>query len=255
MPEPEAAVAILHAYGNEESVLLMRRAQREDDPWSGQWSFPGGRRDPADGGLLQTALRELAEECGIQLSPEQVESALPPMYARRQVGPYLLVAPFLFRVHGELPAVPDLREAAETVWVPVRQLRDPTNHRLTPVPDRPPEFLFPAIEVGGSPCWGFTYRLIAKWLGLEPDHQEGFRAANRVLDFLLAQGLGLGQGWEDRLEPPAKAASVVGVIPEALVIAHFSAIQTGFPALNALEVRPEYVRMVGLAFEEYYIYS
>jgi len=28
------------------SVLMIRRADREGDPWSGHMAFPGGRRDP-----------------------------------------------------------------------------------------------------------------------------------------------------------------------------------------------------------------
>jgi 8-oxo-dGTP pyrophosphatase MutT (NUDIX family) len=48
MAEPDAAVAIVHARGAADSVLLIRRAEREADPWSGHWSFPGGRREPED---------------------------------------------------------------------------------------------------------------------------------------------------------------------------------------------------------------
>ena len=58
MSEPEAAVAIVHAREPEESGLLMRRSVRQDDPWSGHWSCPGGRRETHDLNLLQTALRE-----------------------------------------------------------------------------------------------------------------------------------------------------------------------------------------------------
>jgi 8-oxo-dGTP pyrophosphatase MutT (NUDIX family) len=82
--QPAAAVAIVHARGAEESVLLIRRTEREDDPWSGHWSFPG--RDPEDIDLVHTALRELAEECGIALSRESLEAALPPTWAGRRVG-------------------------------------------------------------------------------------------------------------------------------------------------------------------------
>ena len=58
-------------------VLLMRRAERADDSWSGQWSLPGGRREPGDLDLVETALRELEEECGIRLGRDQLEQALP----------------------------------------------------------------------------------------------------------------------------------------------------------------------------------
>src|ERR1039457_5827057 len=116
MPEPDAAVAIVHARGAADSVLLMRRAEREADAWSGHWSFPGGRRKPEDSDLLHTALRELEEECGILLARARLEAALPAAVARRRVGRFLLVAPFVFRVDDEQPPALDPQEAVEAVW-------------------------------------------------------------------------------------------------------------------------------------------
>ena len=160
-------VAIVHARGPEESVLLIRRSERDDDSWSGHWSFPGGRCDPEDCDPLDTALRELAEECGVRLAREQMESALPHTYARRLQPPYLLVAPFVFRVEYELPTVLDPREAAASLWVPLRDLRDPARHQQRPMVDRAPDLLFPSVMLEGTPLWGFTYRLITEWLGIE----------------------------------------------------------------------------------------
>ncbi|MFK7914557.1 MAG: CoA pyrophosphatase [Pseudomonadales bacterium] len=52
------------------AVLLTRRSARlRNHP--GQWAFPGGRVDPGET-LEQAALRELAEEVGLQLMPEAV---------------------------------------------------------------------------------------------------------------------------------------------------------------------------------------
>ena len=168
MPEPDAAVAIVHARGPADSVLLMRRAEREADPWSGHWSFPGGRREPEDRDLLDTALRELEEECGIRLARELLESALPPAVARRRVGRFLLVAPFVFSVDHPQPAILDPREAVEAVWLPLSVLRDPARHALRSVPGLPPDMRLPAIDLNGVPLWGFTYRLIVDWLDLNP---------------------------------------------------------------------------------------
>jgi len=164
MTEPEAAVAIVHAREPEEAVLLMRRTVRQDDPWSGHWSFPGGRRDPHDLDLLQTALRELEEECGVRLLREDLETALPPRIARRADPPYLLVAPFVLRADRHLPTILDTLEAAEAMWVPLSLLRDPARHALRSVPGRPPQEQFPAIDLNGTPLWGFTYRLLMDWL-------------------------------------------------------------------------------------------
>jgi 8-oxo-dGTP diphosphatase len=263
MAEPEAAVAIVHAGGPAESVLLIRRAERESDPWSGHWSLPGGRREPEDPDLLDTALRELAEECGIRLAREHLEAALSPTLARRRVGPFLLVAPFLFRVDRECQTVLDLREAVDALWIPLSVLRDPTRHALRPVPGVPPEILFPAIELHGPPLWGFTYRLITNWLGLGPHERPieraGFDAARELLDFLLARGFTLVHGWEDRegAHPAVKVAAVAaieGAIPTATVLARVLPA-SHIPRVNLLEVRPDYVRVVGLAFEEYIIHA
>jgi 8-oxo-dGTP pyrophosphatase MutT (NUDIX family) len=167
MTPPDAAVAIVRARGPEESVLLIRRSERVDDSWSGHWSFPGGRCEPGDGDPLDTALRELAEECGIRLARRQMEAALPHTLARRLQPPYLLVAPFVFGVEAELPTVLDPREAAASLWVPLRELRDPARHAARPMVDRAPDLLFPSVMLEGTPLWGFTYRLIAEWLGIE----------------------------------------------------------------------------------------
>src|SRR3954453_23130901 len=165
MGEPEAAVCIVHARGPEESILLIRRAERESDSWSGQWSLPGGRRDPGDVDLLQTGLRELEEECGVRLTRGQVERALPHRLARRRVGRYLLVAPFVLRVDTELATILDPLEAAPATWGPLSLLRDPGRHHLRSVPGVAPETLFPAVDLEGAPLWGFTYRLVSDWLG------------------------------------------------------------------------------------------
>jgi len=258
MTEPEAAVAMVQAHGQRKSILLIRRAEREGDSWSGHWSFPGGWRHAADQDLLSTAIRELEEECGVRLAREQMDRAMPHKLARRKVGRFVLVAPFLFRVEREFATVLNPSEAVEALWTPVSRLLDPVGHTLRPVPGRPPEILFPAVDLNGLPLWGFTYRLITDWLELGPKHQPveraGFEAAGMVLEFLLSLGLKRRQGWTDGPEG-VKAAAVTGVIPVDAVLAHFSRPGSYVAAINYLEVRAEYVRVMGPAWEEYFIHA
>jgi 8-oxo-dGTP pyrophosphatase MutT (NUDIX family) len=77
-PRPAASVVLLRRSGrhNERGleVLLLRRSQ-EARFMPGVWVFPGGAVDPADGegeaGYRACAARELAEESGIALPPEE----------------------------------------------------------------------------------------------------------------------------------------------------------------------------------------
>jgi hypothetical protein len=211
---------------------------------------------------VETAIRELAEECGIRLVRESIESTLCPMEARRRTGPYVLVAPFAFRVATELPTVVDPREAVEARWIPLSTLRDPARHRLQCVPGQPKAVLYPAIEFDATPLWGFTYRLLTEWLALGPQQsmvaRAGFEAGDCVLRFLLDHGLSLAQNWTgaDTHHSPhktAKIATVRGRIPDAAVLAQFSVPGSKIPSVNLLEARPDYVRVVDLAFEEYLI--
>jgi 8-oxo-dGTP diphosphatase len=166
MPQPEAAVAIVCARSPHPSILLIRRTERESDPWSGHWSFPGGKRGPEDPDLMQTALRELEEECGIRIPPETLQEALPPTSAGRAVGRFMTVAPFVFSIEHELPVTPQPDEAVEAVWIPVSLLSDLTLHTNQAVPGMPPERSFPAIPLNNVPLWGFTYRVLTEFLGI-----------------------------------------------------------------------------------------
>jgi 8-oxo-dGTP diphosphatase len=257
MGQPEAAVAILHAQMPEETVLLIRRAERVGDPWSGHWSFPGGRRDAADLNLLITALRELNEECGIRLEETNLESALRPAMAGRRAGKLMLVAPFLFRIEHTLPTVLDIREAVEAVWMPLSRVRDMAEHRLQNVPGMAAEIHFPAIELNGMPLWGFTYRVLCEWLGLatvaEDPATAGSRAAEMILDFLLSQGLTLEQNWTE--QGTAKVAKVRGKIPIAGLLARFSLLRAEMPQVGFLEIKASQIHLAGPAFDEYFIYS
>ncbi|HLK70000.1 MAG TPA: CoA pyrophosphatase [Bryobacteraceae bacterium] len=258
MTEPEAAVAMIQAHGNPKSILLIRRAEREGDSWSGHWSFPGGWRHASDVDPLCTAIREMEEECGVRILREQMERPLPHTLARRKVGRYVLVAPFLFRVEQEFATVLNPDEAAGALWVPLPLLLDPAHHALRPVPGRPREMMFPSVDLSGVPLWGFTYRLITDWLELVPKEKPveavGLAAAETVLQYLVSLGLTQTQAWTARPDG-IRAAAVSGTIPVDAVLSHFSAPGPPFPTMNCLEARPGYVRVAGLGWEEYFIYA
>ena len=69
VPKKSAGVAVIfRSSSRQEEVLLIRRAEREGDPWSGQVAFPGGMVSASDKSFEETARRETAEEVGVDLS-------------------------------------------------------------------------------------------------------------------------------------------------------------------------------------------
>ena len=50
-----------------------------------------------------------------------------------------------------------------------------------------------------------------------------------------------------------KVAAVEGAMPVEQVLAHFGAPGNHVPLVNLMEVRPDYIRVAGLDFEEYLI--
>lgn len=159
---PRAAVAAVLRRGAEDTELLfIRRADREGDPWSGHMAFPGGRRDPSDGSLLETALRETREEVGLDLSQSgTVIVRLPDVQAYARARPAnLLVAPFVFAIDAPLVIAPN-EEVAETLWVPLGPIvrgegTKPFNYRHEGV-----DYELPSFDVDGRVVWGLTYRMI-----------------------------------------------------------------------------------------------
>lgn len=124
-----AAVAIvLHKVDGELCLLMIRRAQREGDPWSGHMAFPGGRRDPDDIDDRFCAIRETREEIALDLDALGSEvCALGEVNTGwRADRPEMLVAPFIYRVE-QLPELDLNYEVDAVVSVPLRFLMDRSN--------------------------------------------------------------------------------------------------------------------------------
>ena len=165
--EPQAAVAIIRTSGPDPEYLLLRRATNPQDPWSGHFALPGGRWDIDDKDLLETAIREAFEECGINLESRNLIRALPLATVGGGMGRPMVVAPYLFEVK-EKPALllQDL-EIAEYHWLALSYLVDPANRSNAALSGHHPEILFPCIRVGTGAIWGFTYGVLKSFLELD----------------------------------------------------------------------------------------
>ncbi len=114
---PRAAVAAVLA-PDPDSILLIRRAEREGDHWSGHLAFPGGRWGRGDDDLESTARRETLEEVGVDLSGAKLLGRLDDLAPRTPVLPPILVRPFVYAL--STPALLTLNwEVAGAWWIPL----------------------------------------------------------------------------------------------------------------------------------------
>jgi 8-oxo-dGTP pyrophosphatase MutT (NUDIX family) len=128
---------------------------------AGQAAFPGGVIDPDDDGAVGAALREAAEEAGVEPAGVQVLGVLSDLYIPR-TG--YQVSPVLGWWRDPVPVVPgDPAEVAAAARVPVAELADPANRLMVRYPGGGAG---PAFRAGAMLVWGFTAFLIGQLLVL-----------------------------------------------------------------------------------------
>lgn len=158
-----AVAAIVRDVGDDTEVLFIRRADNPRDPWSGHMAFPGGRFDPTDPDLFETAVRETREEIGLDLRDVATHvGQLDEIEAVARARPTgMVIRPYVFRLERDVPIVPPSdHEVAEVLWgrlgplargeadTQMRYLRD--GYDLT----------LPAFDVSGRTVWGLTYQML-----------------------------------------------------------------------------------------------
>lgn len=156
-----AAVSLILRAGPQLELLLIRRAEAEGDPWSGHMALPGGRRDPLDESLLQTAMRETLEETGIRLVESGVVlGPLAPLAPATRRLPPISIFPFVFGVPEGIRAQAASREVDEVLWAPLPFLRSPEASGTVDVPLGEVSRVFPCIRFDDRVIWGLTYRIL-----------------------------------------------------------------------------------------------
>lgn len=144
-------------------LLLIKRAAAAHDPWSGHMAFPGGKHEPGDRHLLDTARRETREETGLILpdAPPEWIGRLPGVAPRgTKLLPPLVVTPFLFRVGADAHAHVASAEVERVHWVPLRELANPEREGTYRLPIGHAVRSFPSIDILDEQVWGLTWRVL-----------------------------------------------------------------------------------------------
>ncbi len=173
VPGRSASVALVFRGARDaEEILLITRAERRGDPWSGQVAFPGGMVDVGDRSFEETARRETAEEVGLQLSGGRASFR---GYLRefRTHARNISVVPSVFRLIASQETRPNA-EVASCQWASLSELAEEAKRPAYMPPGRPGEAPFSCIRHGGLVIWGQTERVLsvvlsARGAGSDPE--------------------------------------------------------------------------------------
>lgn len=155
-----AVAAILRPAAAGPEILLIRRAERAGDPWSGHMAFPGGRAHPDDREPLETAIRETREEVGLDLRNAALLGRLddlPAVSRGRPVG--LVIAPFVFGLDGDAALAPN-HEVAATAWASLESLGSAASATTIEYAWEGQTITLPGLRVGPDVVWGLTLQML-----------------------------------------------------------------------------------------------
>jgi len=159
VPEHRSAMIALvfRETGSGLKVCLTRRTCVAGDPWSGDLAFPGGKPEPGDMTLHDTAARETFEETGLVLSPDNLIGDLGEVMARGPRRP-LAAYPLVYVLEEEPPPFTLNYELDDARWVSVASLWDAANwSTFTYSPERED---FKAVRAMDHFLWGFSLRVL-----------------------------------------------------------------------------------------------
>lgn len=168
---PQAAVVLILRQAQETlEALIIKRAERAGDPWSGHLALPGGRAETVDADLLATAWRETYEEIGLDLlngvdGRNSFLGQLPllaprnPRLPRIEITPFVALAPPVLRLRLS-------REVDDVFWISLDQLKREGHASEHQMQFGAVVKTWPAYASSGGPIWGITERILTGFLAL-----------------------------------------------------------------------------------------
>jgi 8-oxo-dGTP pyrophosphatase MutT (NUDIX family) len=162
-PEGGRASAVLVLFGEgprgPDVLLIERSAASRHHP--GQPAFPGGAVERDDAGPASTALREAAEETGLDPAGVEVLAELPALWV--PPSGFLVVPVLAWWRRPSVVAAADPNEVAAVARLPIAWLADPANRFMA---RHPSGYVGAAFEVDDLLVWGFTAGLLSRLLDI-----------------------------------------------------------------------------------------
>jgi 8-oxo-dGTP pyrophosphatase MutT (NUDIX family) len=159
--EATTSAVLVPVFRDDEGELRVLLVQRgTGGVHGGQLGFPGGKQEPGDGSLLETALREAEEEVGLRRSGIEILASLEPRDTRTSG---FRVYPLLARITPPTQWQLAAGEIAGVIMPTVRALADPSARRKQELsfPTWPASQHVECIPLGdGQLLWGLTLRML-----------------------------------------------------------------------------------------------
>jgi 8-oxo-dGTP pyrophosphatase MutT (NUDIX family) len=156
-----SAVLVLFAAGPSGPDLLYVQKNEGLRRHAGQPAFPGGKIEDSDDGPVAAALREAAEETGLDPGGVDVLATLPELFISRSQFRVVPVLAWWREPSAVYPV--DIGEIAAVERISVAGLADPANRLMLRYPDGRGG---PAFRMGSMLIWGFTAMLTDRLLAL-----------------------------------------------------------------------------------------
>lgn len=157
-----AAVAmVLRERDGQLQTLMIERAIRAGDPWSGHMAFPGGMLERWDAHSLAAARRETLEEVGLDTSRDtRVLGRLSDRVSRSHRGRLpMIITPYVFALENR-PALKINYEVADTLWVPLDFLAERENRQRMQWRHRGLDLDLPCYFYCDRRIWGLSLMML-----------------------------------------------------------------------------------------------
>ena len=156
-----SAVLIPICYKEGEYHILFTKRTETVQYHKGQISFPGGAYEEEDGTLLNTALRECAEEIGLEAEAVELLGELDDTVT---VTSGFIISPFVAAIQGPCSLKVDPTETEEIIEVPISVLLDKDCLRQTTEVMNGQAITVDAYHYQGNVIWGATAKILSQFL-------------------------------------------------------------------------------------------